>query len=527
MKNLKRTAALGLSLVLATSLFTACGPKEDPKTAETTDKHMNFGCYNYSDSLDPATNVNSSWCGVRYGITECLFKFDEKVVAQPNLVDEVSHSDDYKSWTFHMKKEAAFSNGNPVTPTAVKDSIERLFKETDADQGGKGNSNPEGYLTFTAIDANDETGEVTIHCEAPTANLPGILAYPYFAIIDTTVADKEIIGTGPYKVDEVQTGISLEMSRNEHYHNGEVPLDTVTIFLIDDSSTKSMALQSGDIDVVENITTASDLEKLSKDDKYFIDTAAGVRTGNSYMNYHGVLANDALRQAIVMAIDNQTLCDVVVGGMYTNGFSVLPSSLDYGYDTLNNPYAYDVDKATKLLDDAGIVDGDGDGWREVDGENIDLDYIVYTGRNLNDFAEAIAIQMAEIGIKMTVNVRDYDTALALQNAGEFDLITSNSITVGVGDPQDFMGNWYSKNAVNYGYYESEEYDALYEALMVETDATARKDLVAQLQQILIDDACTIVHGYYNSRMFSNAEKIDGATIATIDYYWITTDMKVK
>lgn len=537
MNKKKSMMTLGLSLALATTLLSACGQEAavaetstattEAATTATTDNHMNFGCYNYSDSLDPATNVNSSWCGVRYGITECLFVFDEQVVAQPNLVDDYSHTDDYTSWTFHVKEGTTFSNGNPVTASAVKSSIERLFQATDAEQGGTGNSNPDGYLAYTAIDADDETGTVTIHCENPTANLPGILSYPYFAIIDTTVVDTEIIGTGPYKVDAVQTGISIELSRNDYYHGGDVPLDTITIFFIDDSSTKSMALQSGNVDVVENITTASDLEKLSADDAYFVDTAAGVRTGNSYMNYQGVLANESLRQAIVMAIDNQTLCDVVVGGMYTNGISVLPSSLDYGYDTLTNPFPYDTEKAIAILDGAGIVDGDGDGWREIDGENIDLDYIVYTGRNLNDFAEAIAIQLAEIGVKMTVNVRDYDTALALQNAGEFDLITSNSITVGVGDPQDFMGNWYSANAIHYGYYENAEYDALYEALLVETDEDARKDIVTQLQQILIDDACTIVHGYYNSRMFSNASKIEGAEIATIDYYWITTDMKLK
>ena len=106
------------------------------------------------------------------------------------------------------------------------------------------------------------------------------------------------------------------------------------------------------------------------------------------------------------------------------------------------------------------------------------------------------------------------------------MITSNSITVGVGDPQDFLSNWYSQNSDSYGYYENPEYDGLYEALMVETDVEARKEIITNLQQILVDDASNIVHGYYNSRMFSNAEKITGAEIATIDYYWITTDIKM-
>ena len=137
--------------------------------------------------------------------------------------------------------------------------------------------------------------------------LPGILSYPYFSIIDTSVVDTEIIGTGPYKVDKINTGVSIDLSRNEHYWNGEVPYDTMTIMFIDDSSTKAMALQSGDVDLTENITTASDLEKLSNDEAYYVSSAAGVRTGNSYMNFNGVLGNETLRQAILMALDNETI----------------------------------------------------------------------------------------------------------------------------------------------------------------------------------------------------------------------------
>ena len=61
--------------------------------------------------------------------------------------------------------------------------------------------------------------------------------------------------------------------------------------------------------------------------------------------------------------------------------------------------------------------------------------------------------------------------------------------------------------------------------MVELDADARLDIITKLQQILIDDAATISYGYYNSRMISNKAKVTGAEIATIDYYWLTTDIK--
>ncbi len=462
---------------------------------------------------------------MRFGITESLFKFNDQVVAEPNLVDSYDISDDFRTWTLHIKDGVKFSNGNDMTPSAVKASIERLYAETDASQGGEGNSIPQSYLVYESVSADDAAGTVTIVCEGPTSNIPGILAYPYFAIIDASVADQDIVGTGPYKVDKFNPGINVEMSVNEHYWNGKVPYETVNIMFIDDSSTKSMALKSGDIDLTENITTVSDLESLSEDSDYYVSTAAGVRTANSYMNFKGALENEALRQAIITALDMDTMCNITVGGMYTSGFSVLPSSLAYNYDKLNNPFSFNKENAIKILDDAGIIDSDGDGWRELDGQNIDLDSVTFTSRNLNEFAEASALLLKEIGIKVTVNIRDYDTALALLNAGEFDLWTCNTLTVGVGDPQDYLSNWYSKNSSNFGYYSSSKYDEIFEELMVEMEDDRRLELITELQQIIIDDAATIVYGYYNSRMFSDVSKVTDADIATIDYYWLTTDIK--
>ena len=103
-----------------------------------------------------------------------------------------------------------------------------------------------------------------------------------------------------------------------------------------------MALKSGDVDLRKISLTASDLEELKGNPEYYVSTTAGVRLGNSYFNYNGVLANDALRQAIQYAIDDETMCSVTVGGMYTAGSSVLPSSLPYGYEQLTDPYAYDL-----------------------------------------------------------------------------------------------------------------------------------------------------------------------------------------
>lgn len=110
-----------------------------------------------------------------------------------------------------------------------------------------------------------------------------------------------------------------------------------------------MALQSGQVDLVENITNVADIQDFQDNDDYTVDIASGVRCGFAWMNFDGVLGNKTLRQAILMAIDNDTICNSrTIGGLYTPGFSVLPSTLNYDYDKLENPYTYDPEKQNRF-----------------------------------------------------------------------------------------------------------------------------------------------------------------------------------
>ena len=89
----------------------------------------------------------------------------------------------------------------------------------------------------------------------------------------------------------------------------------------------------------------------------------------------------------------------------------------------------------------------------------------------------------------------------------------------------FLGNFYSENSAAYGYYANDTYDALYEQLLETTDQDEQLGLIVQLQQVLIDDAATLVHGYYNSTFASRASVVSGADIMPFDYYWITTNIR--
>lgn len=540
MRKHAKLLAAGLVALLMAGTLAGCGSSGDGGAAggtgasggtggadatSTAGDTLVFGCQNYSDGgIDPAQQTNCGWNYVRYGIGECLFKFDDQMNIEGWLAEDAYEvSDDHTIWTFHIRDDAFFSDGCACTPSAVKASIERLW-----DAGANGTSNPQNYLEREAVlEADDEAGTLTITTQTAYVDLRKNLAYPVMAIVDvqdTTDYNNGAIGTGPYAVSEYKVNQGYTLVKNEHYYE-EVPFETVELMYLGDATAKANALRSGQIMVTENVATASDLNELMADDAYRVDVANGVRCGFSYMNMDGVLANDALREAIQMAVDGQTIADVTVGGLYTYGYSVLPSNLDYGYDELENPYAFDQEAAAAKLDEAGIVDTDGDGIREVDGQNVNLRWITYENRALSEMAQACQQQLAEVGIGVSVQSMSSDAEWNMMVNGEYDLCSSNWITVGTGDPTEYLANWDSDNEANWCNYANEAYDAAYNQLLTELDDDARRELIRTMQQCLIDDAAVLVHGYYNSSMISDVSKIASAPIHTADYYWLTTEIK--
>ena len=349
----KKIAAMIMALTMAAGMLSGCGTGGEEKSAGSAGtsadggSHLNFGCYVYSTSFDPAAYQNASWQGMRWGITETLYKFNDDATLSPWLADSYEVSDDHKTWTFHIRDGVTFSNGNPCDAQAVADSLNRLFHVCESTEYS---STPKQYIDMASIEADTEANTVTIVTNVAYADLRGPLCFPFYTIIDvegdTTDAEHpggystSVIGTGPYVLDSFdELSKSGELVKNANYWNGEVPYDSISMIFIEDDTTKAMALQSGDIDLAENLTTISDLQKLEADDAYYVSKKTGVRAGFALVNFNGILANDALRQAVFMAVDGETLCDVTVGGMYTYGPGVIPSTLDYESEKLENPYA--------------------------------------------------------------------------------------------------------------------------------------------------------------------------------------------
>ena len=514
MKKWKKMLTAALAVCMSAAVFTGCGGGGD-KAADT--KPLKIGVTNFADSLEPTENA-FGWTVMRYGMGETLTQFDKKMNIQPWLAESWEISDDKLTWTFKIR-DVKFSNGRPLTAEAVKASLERTFAK---------NTRAATFFKYTNMTADGQTLKITT--DKPAPSMLGYLADPLFLIVDTQsegerdFAKQGPICTGPY-VCESFVKEKAVMKKNPNYWGGEVPYETVEIPSIDDPNTRAMALQSGEVDMAVNVA-AGDLGLFNDTSKFHVDRIASLRTVLARINQKGILGDPKVRAAFISMCDRKSYNEVILKGTFIPGKAPVPPSLDYGFDQLVDPNAYNVDRANQLLDEAGWKDTDGDGIRDKDGKPLSVDFIVYNSRaELPIYAEAVQADAKKVGIDVKVKTVDYNLLDKIGINGEYDLLISNITTANTGDPEIYL-NWYWRtningdNPQNGSGYSNPEYDAKCAALAVEFDPAKRRQLMIDMQQILLNDAASLFLGYPETNIVSST-KITGAIMHPADYYWLT------
>lgn len=521
---------------LAAGLLTGCGKSAGEK-ADTEDTaasgensaldktggdggEITIGVTSFADTLEP-TEQYFSWVVSRYGVGETLVRFDENGEIMPCLAESWEISEDQLTWTFKIREGVKFSNGDDMTPELVKASLERTFELSDR-----------AVSFFEPASMEVDGQNLLIKTKEPVAILPGSLADPLFLIVDTQ-ADTDAfamegpICTGPYAVESFSPTDSCVVVRNEYYWDGEVPLDKVTLKCIDDQTTRSMALQTDEVQIAYNLKTEN-LADFEDSGEYNIQQLESLRSTYAFMNQNGVLGDKALRQAVIRGLDKETYCDTLLEGGATAGKAPVPPTLDFGFDELKDENAYDPDGAKALLEEAGYKDTDGDGFVETpSGEKLELNFVIYTSREeLNVYAQAAQASLKDIGINVKLNTVSYETLLDMRDSGEFDMLIWNVLVANTGDPEKYLReNWYSTSSSNQMGYSNPQVDELLDQLVTEFNEDTRKNLIMQIQQLIMDDAATVFFGYETTYLFSS-KSVTGVKMYPMDYYWLTKDISL-
>ena len=523
-KRFLKALKLGVLGLMTAGLVAGCGGGSDGGSSGGGDPTtLKVGVTNFADTLEPTQNY-FGWVVMRYGLGECLTKFDEKMNVTPWLAESWQISDDKLTWTFKIRDDVKFSNGDPLTADLVKQSIERAFNK---------NARAATFFEYESITADGQN--LIIQTKKPLPGMPGYLADPLFIIVDVpTEASRDFskegpICTGPYMVESFVKERAV-MKKNPNYY-AEVPYETVEIPSIDDPNTRAMALQAGDVDVAVNIA-AGDIDVFKGNDNFIIDEIPSLRVVLARMNQNPdrILSDPKVRAAFISGCDRETYNDVLLKGTFLPGKAPVPPSLDYGFDQLTDPNTYNPERAKTLLTEAGWSDSDGDGILDKDGRPLELDFVVYNSRaELPLYAEAVQSDLRKLGFDIKINTVDYNLIDNMGIKGEYDLLISNITTANTGDPEIFL-TWYWKtnvdgnNPQNGSGYSNPAYDAKLEQLNSEFDQSARRQLIIDLQQILLNDSASVFFGYPQTNIINN-KRVAGVKMYPSDYYWITNLIK--
>lgn len=400
---------------------------------------------------------------------EGLLQVDENFAYTQDGAATFEFSDDHKVWTFTIRDEVNWHDGEPVTAEDWLFAYEVIGdKDYDGPRYGSDFTIIEGMEEYNAGEADtisgikvidEKTLEITYETASPSLLASGIWGYPMAKHIfgDMEVADmsssdevrKNPIGFGPFKVDSIVSGESVVYKKNEDYWQGEPKLDEVVLKVVDPSVVAN-ELSSGKLDVIDSFPTDQyDTNKDMEDVTFLGDTDlaytyVGFKLGtwdkeNSQVDYkpeESKVGDVELRRAMWYAVDNDAIGEQFYQGLRWAGTTLIPPSHPDFHDATIETPSFDAEKAKQILADAGYEDTNDDGFVEnLDGEEFKLNFASMSG---GDTAEPLANYYIQSWKEVGINVELLDGRLQ-----EFNTFYDRIGEQGNDDPDVdiYMGAW--------------------------------------------------------------------------------------
>lgn len=386
------------------------------------------------------------------------------------LADSWEFSDDKLTLTFHLREDATFHSGDPVTAEDVKYSMDK-----NLERPGQA-SNREKILEVVAVDEHT----VSLKLAYPMESILFELATPTWGIMnkDYCEANGEAAfenpdGSGAYKLKSWNKGKSIELEAYENY-TGEIGnIKNLTFEIIPDQSTAVIALENGDVDLIVN-ASAANVTLLQENDEIEILSGPSHTSAKVFMNVRsGQTADKALRQAIAYAIDRDAINTVAYEGrgeVSTGTFSdfMYYSGIDFSYE-------YNVEKAKQIMEDAGLKD-------------ITLTIKTTEGYGM-DVPTLIQQNLAEMGIDLKIESLESSTHSDDYLKGNYELwYTANSAVLPDVSEAMYINYHAPENADKYFAPEEDFINAKLEAARFETDADAKTALMDDILMDVKDNA---------------------------------------
>lgn len=355
-------------------------------------------------TLDPAQSFEFSGNDVNQNTYDRLVDFDPVDIEagfKPSLAESWQMSDDGLALTLTMRGDVVFHSGNPVRPEDAAWSLQRAVKldKTPAfilTQFGFTPENVEEKITF------DDT-TLTLHMDRPYAQsfVLNCLTADMASIVDKEVvmshAEGEDMGnawlntneagSGPFVLATWRANEQVQLTAFKDYFQGAPAMKRVIVRNVSESSAQRLLLEQGDIDAARNLTP-TDVEALGSRDGVKIQAEPRGRILYMGLNQKDeLLSNPAVIEAMKYLIDYKGITDSFLKGTFQTRQAFLPKGYLGSLD--NEPWTYDIEKARKILTDAGVTSG------TVTTKVRDL-------REYIDVAQTLQASMGQVGLTLNI-----------------------------------------------------------------------------------------------------------------------------
>ncbi|MEN1967696.1 peptide ABC transporter substrate-binding protein [Lentibacillus sp. N15] len=536
---MKKGFLLGL-LALMFAVLVACTANEDAGKAKDEDSGngedaaqaeekvllMNNG--EEPTSLNPPEGFDNMSYNVLNNLMEGMTRLGQDDEPEAAMAEDWDVSDDQKTYTFHIRDDANWSNGDPVTAGDFEFAWKQLLDpETGSPaaflgyvfEGGEEFNSGDADADDVQITAKDDkTLEVTL--KEPTGYFLNIITNPAFFPVNEKIAqDNEkwysdadsFVANGPFKMETWEHDKKIVMVRNDQYWDKDtVKLDKVDWAMVPETKTEYQMFQSDELDMTEIPSALAD--QLIDGDDVVIDDQAGL-----YFYRFNVekepFQNKKIRKAFAMAVNQNDIVDYVTKNkeeaahaFVSPGFKD-PSGTDFR-EANGDLVEFDPDKAKELLKE-GMEE---EGYDEL--PDVTLTY--NTDEDHKAIAETLQNMFSDnLGVDVTLKNTEWNVFLEDQKALKHQLSRS-SFLFDYGDPINFLEGFITDSTMNRTGWSNEKYDELIKQAKSEKDEQKRWEKMEDAEKLLADEMPFFPIHYYN-QVYIYKDNISGIVRHPVGY----------
>ncbi|WIA97855.1 ABC transporter substrate-binding protein [Curtobacterium sp. MCBA15_004] len=532
--RLRATSSLAgaAALLLALTACTGGGAATSASTPQTG------GTLTYASGdaeptcLDPHVGGNYPQALLSTQFIEGLTALDDGRPV-PALARSWTTSDDGTTMTFDLRDDVTFSDGTPFDAAAVVANIEHVQDPATASSTG--------YLALQSITKATATDDhtVTLTLSRPDSALLESFSQPWVGMESPKALQRpqatnceSPVGTGPFAVTAWQHGDRVTLRKNDRYTpltgSTKPRLDGITWRFLPDSTSRYAALQSGQVDVVDNAQPDQLKAASAKGAIRDLDAPRPGASNRLELNSgHGVFRDEAVRKAFIAGAQLDPGLRSLFLGTAERSYSVLSSVEPYAYSD-PSLFRYSPTKAKEFLDEAGWKVGS-DGVREKDGQRLTVTFPVSTNQSVpaeRSLFQQVQASEKAVGFDVRIEELDLSSWYAALAKNQYDVVSAPYTKVGA-DVLRILYDSASIRPAPSGYFanlaqlDDPEVDRLVEQAARTSDTAERGKLYEQAQRRILASG-TVLPLYDQQNHFLYRSAVHGIRTTAVSTPWFGT-----